>query len=201
MREFLNHTFDNGRLTLELSDGTCADALFRKRAGSRLHAPERRLQRPVPRHRVPPGPVAARLSETRTRLFSETGGLEVEIRKHPFRVAIASKARPDREERGYFEQTGPGFRFRLEEGEKLFGGGSRALGKMDRRGEKLELYNSACYAYEEEARLCTTPCPPSSRRRNTCWCSTTPRAAAWIWIPPATASSSSTPSAAAWPTC
>ena len=35
----------------------------------------------------------------------------------------------------------------------MFGGGSRALGKMDRRGEKLELYNSACYAYEETARL------------------------------------------------
>jgi len=39
-----------------------------------------------------------------------------------------------------------GFRFRLNETEKLIGGGERVLG-MDRRGQRLPLYNRAHYGY------------------------------------------------------
>ena len=42
------------------------------------------------------------------------------------------------------------FLFNLAPGEKIFGGGSRAL-PLDRRGYSFPLYNNAWYAYEEEA--------------------------------------------------
>ncbi|WP_234977383.1 TIM-barrel domain-containing protein [Ferrimonas marina] len=52
------------------------------------------------------------------------------------------------EERGLIaEDTVRGFRFSLQEQEKLMGGGSRVLG-MDRRGERMPLYNRASYGYE-----------------------------------------------------
>ena len=52
------------------------------------------------------------------------------------------------EEHGYFAyDTLRGFRFGLDEGEKIFGGGMRVLG-MDRRGERMPLYNRAHYEYE-----------------------------------------------------
>lgn len=156
MRKLLNHSFENGRLTLELSDGALAltlysenalEAVFTPRTGA-SNAPSRAIA-------AAPGPVAARLRESPDRITLKTDGLEIVVRKHPFHVAYRFKGRPlIEEERGFFAENGAGgFRFRLNKTEKLFGGGSRALGKMNRRGEKLELYNSACYAYEETARL------------------------------------------------
>ncbi|WP_034474190.1 TIM-barrel domain-containing protein [Aestuariibacter salexigens] len=55
------------------------------------------------------------------------------------------------EEVGLFVQdTVRGFRFRLDENEKLMGGGQRVLG-MDRRGHRLPLYNRAHYGYTTES--------------------------------------------------
>ena len=150
MRELLHHAFDNGKLNLELSDGALALTLYSENALEAVFTPRHGASN-APSRAIgsPPAPVSARLAETKNGLLLQTDGLEVEIHKHPFRIAYRFKGKP------LIEETGPlanGFRFRLAEGEKLFGGGSRALGKMDRRGEKLELYNSACYAYEETAR-------------------------------------------------
>ncbi len=55
------------------------------------------------------------------------------------------------EEFGYFaHETVRGFRFALDPGEKILGGGQRVLG-MDRRGHRLPLYNKAHYGYETES--------------------------------------------------
>ena len=55
------------------------------------------------------------------------------------------------EEHGYFaHETLRGFRFALEDGEKILGGGQRVMG-MDRRGKRMPLYNKASYGYETDA--------------------------------------------------
>lgn len=55
------------------------------------------------------------------------------------------------EELGYFAYpTQRGFRFTLQDGEKLAGGGQRVLG-MDRRGHSMPLYNRAHYGYNGES--------------------------------------------------
>jgi oligosaccharide 4-alpha-D-glucosyltransferase len=151
MRALLNHTFDNGQLQLELSDGTLTLTLFSENALEAVFHPTTGAS-PAPSYALgaAPQPVAAALAETPDGLSLATGGLTVEIRRSPFQIAYRLKSAPLVAEDGVVEN---GFRFRLEPGEKLFGGGSRALGRMDRRGEKLELYNSASYAYEETARL------------------------------------------------
>ena len=51
----------------------------------------------------------------------------------------------------YFsEHEYKGFRFRLQKGEQIFGGGERAL-PMNRRGYRFNLYNSPAYGYAEGA--------------------------------------------------
>ena len=151
MRNLLNHSFENGRLNLELTDGTLALTLYSENALEASFTPVHGASN-APSRAIGsvPVPVAARLADSPASLILQTDGLSIEIQKHPFRVAYRFKGQDLVAEDG---RVPNGFRFQLAEGEKLFGGGSRALGKMDRRGEKLELYNSACYAYEETARL------------------------------------------------
>ncbi|WDE11114.1 TIM-barrel domain-containing protein [Thalassomonas haliotis] len=56
-------------------------------------------------------------------------------------IALASRRAQER-------QKQPGFRFKLQQQEKLFAGGQRVLG-MDRRGFKLPLYNQTHFGYED----------------------------------------------------
>ncbi len=54
------------------------------------------------------------------------------------------------EEHGYFAyDTVRGFRFQLDDDEKILGGGQRVMG-MDRRGKRMPLYNKASYGYETD---------------------------------------------------
>ncbi|MGQ8363909.1 TIM-barrel domain-containing protein [Glaciecola sp. 1036] len=50
----------------------------------------------------------------------------------------------------FYQETLRGFRFSLDEHEKIMGGGQRVLG-MDRRGNRLPLYNRAHYGYTTES--------------------------------------------------
>src|SRR5690606_28841010 len=50
------------------------------------------------------------------------------------------------------DENGFNLQFNLTDDEVLYGGGARALG-MNRRGNRLELYNRAHYGYEERSEL------------------------------------------------
>ncbi len=78
-------------------------------------------------------------------------GLTAVIEKSPVRVRFLHAGRPlVAEEHGYYaHETMRGFRFGLDDGEKLLGGGQRVLG-MDRRGRRMPLYNRAAYGYTTE---------------------------------------------------
>jgi oligosaccharide 4-alpha-D-glucosyltransferase len=155
-RKLLGHSFENGTLILELNDGSMVLTPYSEQALEAVFTPTDGASE-LPSFAIgrEPGPVDAELVDSEDSLSLQTAGLCVDIQKTPFQIRYRFKGQAlIEEECGYMEQDGnKGFRFRLSEGEKIFGGGSRALGKMDRRGERLDLYNSACYGYEEEARL------------------------------------------------
>ncbi|MBT8094716.1 MAG: DUF5110 domain-containing protein [Gammaproteobacteria bacterium] len=79
-------------------------------------------------------------------------GITAIIDKSPVRVSYLRDGQPlVEEEHGYFaHDTLRGFRFALEDGEKILGGGQRVLG-MDRRGKRMPLYNKAHYGYTTES--------------------------------------------------
>jgi len=87
-------------------------------------------------------------------IFSKLNGIEVRIQKSPFKISYWYKGKElISEKMGYqksleFERI----EFNLTADEVLYGGGARALG-MNRRGNRLQLYNRAHYGYEEKAEL------------------------------------------------
>ncbi|KXX67647.1 TIM-barrel domain-containing protein [Flammeovirga sp. SJP92] len=84
--------------------------------------------------------------------FSVEGGMTVKVNKKPLQISYYHNGEKLLEEsRGYFDaDTLKGFKFKIQEGEALYGAGERAL-PLDRRGHRLPLYNKAAYGNEEFA--------------------------------------------------
>ena len=83
-----------------------------------------------------------------------TDGISIEIIKSPFQILYFYKNKPLISERkGYVKnETSEVLDFNLTSKEVLYGGGARALG-MNRRGNRLQLYNRAHYGYETHSEL------------------------------------------------
>ena len=86
--------------------------------------------------------------------FFTQKGIEIRIDYHPFKVSYWYQGKYITSEKNGYEpiSTGESLQFNLEKDEVLYGGGARALG-MNRRGNRLQLYNRAHYGYEEKAEL------------------------------------------------
>ena len=91
---------------------------------------------------------AVKFIEQDTKLVYSTKRLSVSIDKATLQLTFYKDDELlTQEESGYFEQTTlQGFRFNLDDNEKLMGTGERVVG-MDRRGHRLPLYNRAHYGY------------------------------------------------------
>ncbi|GGG40147.1 TIM-barrel domain-containing protein [Bizionia arctica] len=81
-------------------------------------------------------------------------GIEITVQKQPFKISYSYKGNPITSEKNGYQKTDDfeTIQFNLTEDEVLYGGGARALG-MNRRGNRLELYNKAHYGYEERSEL------------------------------------------------
>ncbi|MFI2813005.1 TIM-barrel domain-containing protein [Microbulbifer sp. JSM ZJ756] len=152
-RQYLDHHLDGDALTIETSDGEVtltpinddAIAVHYRREGVK-QLPSFALadaQRAA---------VEARIEESEDQLTYDLGDLHAVIHKSPFAISYHRDGEKLlSEETGFFAtETIRGFRFALEDGEKLLGGGERVLG-MDRRGKRLPLYNRAHYGYTTES--------------------------------------------------
>ena len=100
----------------------------------------------------PPPQLRADFEETETTLVFSAEELTAVIDKSPLRIRYLSDGQDLVEEApGYYAgENEVGFRFRLDDGEKILGGGERVLG-MDRRGHRMPLYNRAHYGYTSES--------------------------------------------------
>ena len=89
------------------------------------------------------------VQESDASITISTHDLTAIIDKSPVRVSFQRDGEPlVAEEHGYFAyETVRGFRFALDDDEKILGGGQRVMG-MDRRGKRMPLYNRASYGYE-----------------------------------------------------
>lgn len=96
--------------------------------------------------------IVLNLKNTSKTLQLSTGKLTAIIDKSPLKIHYyQGENLLVEEEVGLFLQdTVRGFRFKLQEDEKLIGGGQRVLG-MDRRGHRFPLYNKADYGYTTES--------------------------------------------------
>jgi len=99
-----------------------------------------------------PPAVRTQLTDTPSELIYSSAELTARINKSPLRVSYyrGDQLLVAEEQGGYTHATLRGFRFKLSADEKLMGGGQRVLG-MDRRGERLALYNKPHYGYTTES--------------------------------------------------
>ncbi len=94
-------------------------------------------------------------------------GISVKINKKPFQISYMYKGEEIISEKtGYSKDSvHEKIQFNLTNDEVLYGGGARALG-MNRRGNRLQLYNRAHYGYETHSELMnfTMPIVISSKK-------------------------------------
>lgn len=92
--------------------------------------------------------------DTPNEIIYTTQNITLKIQKKPFQIAYFVDNQPVfSENKGYVaQQNFDVLSFHLSKDESLYGTGSRAL-PFDRRGFRLELYNKAHYAYEDNAPL------------------------------------------------
>ena len=100
-------------------------------------------------------------------IILKTNGLYVIITKSPFQISYYYKDKfIVSEKEGYVKNDSlETINFNLTKEEVLYGGGARALG-MNRRGNRLQLYNRAHYGYETHSELMnyTMPIVVSSKQ-------------------------------------
>jgi len=141
-------------LRIRTNDGTFIINTFTENAFEIAFEPTGMPNPPSNAVAIAPQKVPAVVSDGPGSVEYITNGLAVIIQKSPFKVEFRYKKKLlFAEEAGYFDNGADrGFRFRLDASEQLFGGGERAMG-MNRRGNRLKLYNRASYGYEERADL------------------------------------------------
>ena len=94
------------------------------------------------------------LSENQTHITLSTNGIKVSVQKSPFQISYSYKNKLLLSEKhGYIKTDSTEIlNFNLTNNEILYGGGARVLG-MNRRGNRLQLYNRAHYGYETHSEL------------------------------------------------
>ena len=101
-----------------------------------------------------PSGIRFKVIQNESSIELRTTGISVLIDKTPFQIRYTYKGKLLISERkGYLNnEANDILDFNLTEEEVLFGGGMRALG-MNRRGNRLQLYNKAHYGYETKSEL------------------------------------------------
>lgn len=144
---------DVGLLTLHTDEGKVDIQALTSRSVSVWYQPDGVKQ--LPSFAVDPNlalDVQGKLVDSDNGWQFELPGLTVDIQANPLKLSYWRNGEELlSEEVGLFHQeTIRGFRFGLDEGEQVMGGGQRVLG-MDRRGHRLPLYNRAHYGYTTES--------------------------------------------------
>ena len=146
--QYQQHNLHGNTLSISTDEGELSLTFYQSDVVEAFYQPAGVKQLPSFAISQRPADVALQLQDAADRLTLSSDSLTVQIEKTPLKL---SYYRADKlllaEEQGYVQQDQQhGFRFALQPGEKLLGGGERVLG-MDRRGQKLPLYNKAHYGY------------------------------------------------------
>ncbi len=149
---YQSHQLQDNKLQLQTDEYTVSLSFKSKGAVEVVYQKAGMKQLPSFALAVPEQQLAATLSEQLAQLEFATTDLKVRIQKAPFQLSYyRGNELVLAEEQGFFaHETLRGFRFQLQDDEKLLGTGERVVG-MDRRGQRLPLYNKASYGYSTEA--------------------------------------------------
>ncbi|WP_339723255.1 TIM-barrel domain-containing protein [uncultured Paraglaciecola sp.] len=146
--EYQSHRLEGNALVVLTDEGQVSLTAFSANAFEVFYQPTNTKQLPSFALVDNQDTVDLTLKNNLNTLVVNTGKLKAIIDKSPLKIRYyQGDALLVEEEMGLFLQdTQRGFRFKLQQHEKLMGGGQRVLG-MDRRGQRFPLYNKADYGY------------------------------------------------------
>lgn len=155
-RAFLNAKLtEDNRVIIEVSDGKYLIQFYDSEIVETTFIPTGEKENPNS-HAVVLEPtfVSSKfIDEDRIATF-KTSGITVKIQKQPFQISYWYNGKEIISERNGYQKNDEfeTIQFNLTEDEVLYGAGARAL-DMNRRGNRLQLYNKAHYGYETHSKL------------------------------------------------
>lgn len=151
-KSYQNHHLKTGKLIVALND---SKLVFNPLSNSAVEVSyEKPYVKQLPSFAIKDRTTSQsfKLTEQSNRLSFASSALEIQITKHPFGVKYLKNNKViTQHDSGFFHHEAlRGVRFKLQEQEKLLGGGQRVMG-MDRRGKRLPLYNRTYWGYSDHA--------------------------------------------------
>ncbi len=154
-RKYIAHNLQNDILEIKTSDGDYRIKFYTPDIVETTFVPEGEHFK-AESHAVvlQPQNISAQLQESSIALNFISSGLEVRFQKSPLKLTYIYKNKVLLSEKnGYTKRDSTEtIDFNLTDSEVLYGGGARVLG-MNRRGNRLQLYNRAHYGYETRSEL------------------------------------------------
>jgi alpha-glucosidase (family GH31 glycosyl hydrolase) len=166
-RKYISHEWNENHLDIQVNDGNYLIQLIPKGVQTTF-VPIKEKFSPVSHTNMELKKVEESLLEGPHNLFFSHKEFKVEIVKKPFQIIYHHKNKPILSEKlGYLKRkheplekvkgnivydSTEVIQFNINATEKLYGGGARVLG-MNRRGNRLALYNRADYGYETRSEL------------------------------------------------
>lgn len=155
-RKYLSHSWKNNTLEITTSDGNYSIKPYSNEIIETSFVPKGQQYNSTS-HAVikQPEKLKVKFSKSKTNLILNTTTLKVNITLAPFQIHYNdSKGQLLLSEKnGYIKKDSTEvLDFNISSDDVLYGGGARALG-MNRRGNRLQLYNRAHYGYETRAEL------------------------------------------------
>lgn len=154
-RKYVSHQWKNNTLEIKTNDGTYLIKPYSEKIIETSFVPKGETFNPTSQAVIlAPQKKGAKFKATKNQLSLKSDALEVQIQKAPLQISYFSNGKEIISEKlGYFKKDSTDvIQFNLTPDEVLYGGGARALG-MNRRGNRLQLYNRAHYGYETHAEL------------------------------------------------
>lgn len=167
-REYLNHEWTKNGLDIEVSDGEYKISILNNSTIEISFIPKNEKYNPISHSVIlKPENTHSKVSESQESFELTTKNIQIQVHKSPFQIFYYNnKQLILSEKNGYIKKDSvETLDFNLTSDEILYGGGARVLG-MNRRGNRLQLYNRAHYGYESKSELMnfTLPIVISSKK-------------------------------------
>lgn len=155
-KKYISHSWKNNILEIKTSDGSYLIKPYSDKIIETSFIPNGEKFNPNSQAVIKtPEKTAINFTKTNNSLNLLTKGITVVINKSPFKITYSSNGKVLLSEKSGYTKVNDStetLSFNLDKNEALYGGGARALG-MNRRGNRLQLYNRAHYGYETKAEL------------------------------------------------
>ena len=154
-RKYVSHTWKNNLLEIKTNDGAYLIKAYSDKIIETSFVPNGETFNNKSEAVVKvPEKVKAKFTKGTNSLMLYTKGITVIIDKAPFKISyLKNGVFFLSEKNGYTKKDSTEtIDFKIDSTEVLYGGGARAIG-MNRRGNRLQLYNRAHYGYETHAEL------------------------------------------------